>query len=496
MLQRTPRPQKQTNLKIDANKFALIQEAGWAKVRSDFALFRRIMRPTMAWGWWLQELAETLEQFYFDLEAGKRPKLVIATGPQHGKTWTVTDFLAWVAGRNPELKSVYASYSDQLGERANLEIQRLLMHETYQKIFPRTCVGFPGWKINTQLIEFCDFRGSFRNTTVEGQLNGMELHLGVIDDPVKGPAEAASQLMRDKTWSWFTDVFMSRFHANAGMLICMTRWHQDDLLGRFALRYPDLKIFSYPSIAEVDEIHHTRLGTHVRYEGEALFPEWKPLDFLLERKHVLTQQSWEALYQQHPIIVGGGIFPIEKLTFAPFVDRGKIKHSIRYWDKAGTEGGSGAQTAGVLMHSMRDNTLLVEHSVTGRWSALEREEKIKFWTNQDKKLSNNYEVVVEQEPGSGGKESAEATIRNLQGFRVYADKVTGSKEIRAEPYAAQVQGNNVRLVAGEWNNAFIDEHEVFPNGKYKDQVDAAAGAFAWLSRKSVYDTSYSGWVTK
>ena len=44
-----------------------------------------------------------------------------------------------------------------------------------------------------------------------------------------------------------------------------------------------------------------------------------------------------------------------------------------------------------------------------------------------------YEVGVEQEPGSGGKESAESTIRNLRGFKVYADKVTGSKEIRAEP---------------------------------------------------------------
>ena len=63
---------------------------------------------------------------------------------------------------------------------------------------------------NTQLIEFVDQRGSFRNTTVEGQINGFELHLGVIDDPVKGRAEVQYKTARDKTWSWFTDDLLSR----------------------------------------------------------------------------------------------------------------------------------------------------------------------------------------------------------------------------------------------------------------------------------------------
>jgi predicted phage terminase large subunit-like protein len=66
----------------------------------------------------------------------------------------------------------------------------------------------------------------------------------------------------------------------------------------------------------------------------------------------------------------------------------------------------------------------------------------------------------------------------LAGHRCYADKVTGSKEIRAEPLAAQVQGCNVCLVAGDWHYAILDECESFPNGKYKDQVDAASRAFA------------------
>ena len=68
-----------------------------------------------------------------------------------------------------------------------------------------------------------------------------------------------------------------------------------------------------------------------------------------------------------------------------------------------------------------------------------------------------------------------ATIRNLAGFRVFADKVSGSKEVRAEPFAAQVQGGNVSLVAGNWHYALLDEMESFPQGKYRDQVDASVG---------------------
>ena len=63
-------------------------------------------------------------------------------------------------------------------------------------------------------------------------------------------------------------------------------------------------------------------------------------------------------------------------------------------------------------------------------------------------------------------------MRNLAGYRVIADRVTGkgSKEIRAEPFAAQVQAGNVALCAGSWHDQFIDEAISFPNGKYKDLI--------------------------
>lgn len=104
----------------------------------------------------------------------------------------------------------------------------------------------------------------------------VELQLGVIDDPVKGREEASSPVVRERTWNWFTDDFRSRFAKNSAMLIIMTRWHVDDLLGRY--------------------IAHSKAY---------------------------------ACCAQSPIIVSGGIFPIEKLQVLPFWDRPGIIRSVK-----------------------------------------------------------------------------------------------------------------------------------------------------------------------
>jgi predicted phage terminase large subunit-like protein len=93
------------------------------------------------------------------------------------------------------------------------------------------------------------------------------------------------------------------------------------------------------------------------------------------------------------------------------------------------------------------------------------------------------EVWVEQEPGSGGKESAEGTIRNLAGFRVYAEHPTGDKVHRADPYSVQVNVGAFQILTAMWNRDFIEEHRFFPFSTYKDQVDASSGAFNKLVGK-------------
>jgi hypothetical protein len=111
------------------------------------------------------------------------------------------------------------------------------------------------------------------------------------------------------------------------------------------------------------------------------------------------------------------------------------------------------------MHKMNNGTFVIEHVLRGHWAALERERIIKEWADYTRdrlsRHTSSFKIVVEQEPGSGGKESAEATIRNLAGHICIADKPGAgrSKEVRAEPFCAMSGGKEsaeatIRNLAG------------------------------------------------
>lgn len=461
----------------DSEKADAAAQYIYANARAKFYVFRQFIRPGMMWNWWTEEVALELQRFYEKFMLGLRPKLALMAPPQHGKSWTAEDFLAWIAGKNPELRSVFSSYSEDLGVRTNSYLQRTLQSDLFKQVFPNTQAGRHDWDMNASRIQYTnDAQGGFYNTTVRGQITGMGFHFGVIDDPHKGSEEVRSPQNRENVFTWMVNDYLPRFDKHSAQLFIMTRWHVDDVLGRLMEVLPDMRVLRYSALAEKDERH--------RDKGVPLFPEHKPLDFLKEQRKVMTTSAWEAEYQQNPSIIGGGLLPVDKLRVLNMFDRSSIAKSVRYFDKAGTEGG-GARTAGTLMHETFNKQYVIEDVIKGQWSALERERRIRSCVEMDSELLQgvHYEVWVEQEPGSGGKESAEATIRNLAGYTCYADKVTGSKEVRAEPFAAQVQGDNVRMLAGSWCRDFVDECETFPTGKFKDQVDSAAGAFIKLASK-------------
>ena len=231
-----------------------------AQARESFPAFRLWMHPEMLMSEWQRDAAENLQQFYDDFVAGKRPKIVLQAPPQHGKTTLLEDFIAWCAGKNPNLKAIFASYSEDLGIRVNLDLQRLFTNERYLLCFPKTTIAEQNvvtqvgrYLRNSSVIQYVGGQGSFRNTTVEGQITGQGLDLGFIDDPIKGRAEASSKVTRDKTWNWLTDDFFTRFSDHAGMLMIMTRWHLDDPIGRWIERFPETKILRYTAIATEDE---------------------------------------------------------------------------------------------------------------------------------------------------------------------------------------------------------------------------------------------------
>ena len=176
--------------------------------------------------------------------------------------------------------------------------------------------------------------------------------------------------------------------------------------------------------------------------------------------------------------------PIDRITVMPYwiVGSTDIRASIRFGTRRAPKAG-GNYSAGVLMHALNDGRYVISHIARGQRSAYVRETNIRQWAEDDAKVYTNYEVGLEQEPGSAGKDVAEASVRMLAGYATYVDKVTGSKEVRANPFAAMVQNNQVLMIAGFWCQKFLREAEAFPNGKYDDQIDACSGAFNRLAQR-------------
>ena len=151
---------------------------------------------------------------------------------------------------------------------------------------------------------------------------------------------------------------------------------------------------------------------------------------------------------------------------------------VRYWDKAGTAGG-GKYSAGALLGQRPNGRLVVADCIRGQWSSHARNKIMLQKAKADEELGVKITTYVEQEPGSGGKESAEISVQDFVGHDIRVDKVTGSKYDRAQPWSAQVEAGNADLVEGPWNEEFLEEHNNFtgdPSDSYTDQVDAAAGA--------------------
>lgn len=156
---------------------------------------------------------------------------------------------------------------------------------------------------------------------------------------------------------------------------------------------------------------------------------------------------------------------------------------VRYWDKAGTAEEDAtkqhARSAGVALTVDQAGRVCILDAVAGYWSAGDREAVILQVAEADAQMYGpNVTTYVEQEPGSGGKESAQATAKNLKGYDVRLDRATGDKIVRMRPLAAQAEVGNVYMVTADWNEEARREfHRVAPGATGIDIPDAASGGF-------------------
>ncbi len=163
---------------------------------------------------------------------------------------------------------------------------------------------------------------------------------------------------------------------------------------------------------------------------------------------------------------------------------------VRCWDLAATsdkESPNAAYTAGVLMGKRRNGRYVIADVINKQMTAQDVRATIRQTARDDVMLFRRVKIRLPQDPGQAGKEQAQSYIKFLSGFNVRVVPESGSKETRAEPMAAQWQAGNFDLVKAGWNIPFLEQLESFPEGKWKDMVDASANAFAELETKNTFN---------
>jgi hypothetical protein len=115
----------------------LLERLALAEARESFYPYRRLITPEIKEGWWQHEVAIALEDFYYDWAEGLCPVLMLMAPPQHGKSRQIIDFITWVTGRNPDIRTIYASYADSLSSYANSVVQRTMSLPQYKRVFAR-----------------------------------------------------------------------------------------------------------------------------------------------------------------------------------------------------------------------------------------------------------------------------------------------------------------------------------------------------------------------
>jgi predicted phage terminase large subunit-like protein len=320
-------------------------------------------------------------------------------------------------------------------------------------------------------------------------IRGRRADLMVIDDPIRDRAAAESEVRRAELWRWFNADLMTRFRSAtdgqpAGLMVMVgTPLHQQDLLCRLRRdEADDWSLLHIPAIAG----EHDPIG---REPGQFLWaddPKYRYADDLkrtLERFERAGQMyEWSSQFQGEPVPPEGVMF---KPFMAPLVDVIPLGATgtmtiIRAWDLAST-------TRGDWTACVKLGRYYVPVTYENAWIVLDA----KRMRGPPDEVRAFFKAIVEadgqqvaqwlpEDPGQAGKEQAQSYIRSMPGYRISALRMTGSKEDRAHPVAAQFNAGVISVLRGSWNAAFLEELGAFPLGQHDDQVDSLSLAFSQL----------------
>lgn len=447
--------------------------------------------------------------------AGKCRRLMIFEPPQNGKSEQVSRrFPAFTFGKKPDHRIIACSYNMSLAQDMSRDVQKIMSTNEYRALFPETRLAeqryehdpLTGRRTHAEKrtqgqFDIVGKKGSYIAAGIDGPITGKSADIGIIDDPVKNRAEAESEVYRDRVWEWYKSAFATRqFGSHGAIIICLTRWHEDDLAGRLlklAKENPDADqwdVITLPAIAETIQVRDPRKV------GQALWPAKYPLPELKRRRAGMGEYDWSALFQQNPAPSGGGLFKEEWFAGRILDAAPAIMRTARGWDTAGTENG-GDWTVGVKIGEEFWQDTNGDVLPTGRFIVLDVVRKQLGPDGVDKLIKltadldgmNKCAQREEKEGGSAGGAVTSARLKMMKGHNYAEVIITGSKVTRSKPFRAQCEGGNVYLLRGDWNAQYIKELCAFPTGKNDDDVDGSSTAFNSVLLEPVPEVEYYTW---
>lgn len=401
---------------------------------------------------------------------GECRRLIINIPPRYSKTeLAVVNFIAWAMGQAPHAEFIHSSYSATLAGTNSAAIRALVQHEAYQEIFPALRLASDAqthWKTTQGGVMYATGAGGTITGFGAGKMRPGFGGAIIIDDPHKAD-EARSDTIRNGVIDWFQNTLESRKNSpDTPIIVIMQRLHEKDLAGWLL------------GGGNGEQWEHLCLSAWLEGDTAPLWPE-KHTAADLRRMEEASPYVFAGQYRQRPAPPSGGLFKPDRLEVIEALPAVPIQW-VRGWDLASTEAKGGADpdwTVGARIGKLPDGRYIVGDVTRLREGPDGRDAAIRNTAARDGKATR---ISLPQDPGQAGKSQVTHFARMLAGYPLHTSPESGDKITRAEPFASQVNVGNVLMLRGEWNDAYLNELRMFPNGANDDQVDASSRAFALL----------------
>jgi predicted phage terminase large subunit-like protein len=423
-------------------------------------------------GWHMDAICDHLQA----VSDGHIKRLLINVPPGTMKSMATGVFWpAWEWGPlgKASMRFIGASHEESIATRDAVRMRRLIQSEWYQQRWPMSLAGDQNAK-----TYFENADTGWRQSCPVRSMTGRRGDRVTWDDP-HSVEDAHSAARLEEANRIFRETLPTRLNSpeKSAIIVIMQRLSEKDVSG-----YIIDQDLGYEHLCLPMEYEGPRKATSIGFvdpraePGDLLFPQRFSRETVDRDKKVMGPYAVAGQFQQRPAPPSGGEFEADLIQIVEVIP-GMVVRWVRGWDLAATEGG-GDWTASGKIGKMADGRYIIADVGRERYGTHKRDAYIK-----SKADSDGRGLVIQslpQDPGQAGKSQAQAITSMLAGHVVHTSPESGDKTVRARPLASQVNGGNVLMLRGPWNQSFIDEIKLFPNGMHDDQVDAVSRGFNQL----------------